>query len=171
MENVSADERRHIGFGVKLLSELAEQDPDCRCAVAELLREVIPWAASVLVPPRWDERYVECFGFTLEDPDDMEVLLESVAAGFDASTVPSEGGILQWEFADADPWHVVVANGATRHVRWRADGPTMTFRSRFEDFVDAVAGRQDPRRLLATRRLRLRGNHLWLWRARDMFPH
>ncbi len=231
MEKVSADEQRHIGFGVKLLSELAEQDPECRYAVADLLREVIPWTASVLVPPGWDERYVECFGFTLEDlgeegassletkmrsaglpveelpgppvfpvpgtpreravrgkrlikagylgeklgppstdPDDMEVLFESIAAGFDPSAAPNEGGVLQWEFADADPWHVVVANGATRHVRGRADSPTVTFRSRFEDFVDAVTGRQDPRRLLATRRLRLRGNYLWLWRARDMFP-
>jgi Ribonucleotide reductase, small chain/SCP-2 sterol transfer family len=231
MENVSADEQRHIGFGVKLLSELVEQDPDCRYAVADMLREVIPWTASVLVPPGWDERYVECFGFTLADlgeegassletkmrsaglpiddlpgppvfpvpgtpreravrgkrlikagylgekigppstdPGDMETLFESIAAGFDTSAAPNGGAVLQWEFADAEPWHVVVANGATRHARGRADSPTLTFRSRFEDFVDVVAGREDPRRLLATRKLRLRGNFFWLWRARGMFP-
>jgi hypothetical protein len=231
MENVSADEQRHIGFGVKLLSELAEEDRDCRHAVADLLREVIPWTGAVLVPPGWDERYVECFGFTLEDlgeagassletkmrsaglpldelpgppvfpvpgtpreratrgkklikagylgekvgppstdPDDMETLFESIAAGFDTDAAPNGGGVLQWQFPDAEPWHVVVANGATRHLRGRAESPTVTFHSRFEDWVDTVAGREDRRRLLATRRLRVRGNYLWLWRARGMFP-
>ena len=45
------DEQRHIAFGVKLLSDIAAPDPVCRRAVAELLREVLPWTASVLVPP------------------------------------------------------------------------------------------------------------------------
>ena len=67
MENVAADEQRHIGFGVKLLSDLRQMDPEVPHAVADLLREVIPWTASVLVPPGWDVRYVECFGFTLDD--------------------------------------------------------------------------------------------------------
>ena len=67
MERVAQDEQRHIGFGVKLLADLCRKDPDCRYAVADLLREVIPWTAAVLVPPRWDRRYTEVFGFTLEE--------------------------------------------------------------------------------------------------------
>ena len=67
MENVAADEQRHIGFGVKLLSDLRKMDPEVPDAVADLLREVIPYTASVLIPPDWDMRYIECFGFTLED--------------------------------------------------------------------------------------------------------
>ena len=67
MENVSQDEQRHIGFGVKMLNDLRVMDSDVPAAVADLLREVIPWTASVLVPPNWDERYVECFGASLED--------------------------------------------------------------------------------------------------------
>jgi putative sterol carrier protein len=66
MENVALDEQRHIGFGVKLLSDLIRQDPECKEAMIELLAEVVPWTASVLVPPNWDRRYTECFGFTLE---------------------------------------------------------------------------------------------------------
>ena len=42
-------------------------DPEVPDAVADLLREVIPWTASVLIPPNWDERYIECFGFTMAD--------------------------------------------------------------------------------------------------------
>ena len=36
-------------------------------AVADLLREVLPYSAGVLVPPGWDRPYTECFGFTLEE--------------------------------------------------------------------------------------------------------
>jgi len=67
MENVSRDEQRHIGFGVKCLSDLVAEDPECRDAVAELLREVIPYTVAVFVPPGWDRSYTECFGSTLED--------------------------------------------------------------------------------------------------------
>ena len=67
MENVAADEQRHIGFGVKLLSDLRKLDPEVPHAVADLLREVLPWTAAVLVPPNWDMRYIESFGFTLDD--------------------------------------------------------------------------------------------------------
>src|SRR5690348_10332283 len=54
MENVSLDEQRHIGFGVKLLSDLFAEDPECKDAVGELLREVLPYTAAVFVPPNWD---------------------------------------------------------------------------------------------------------------------
>ena len=42
MRNVALDEQRHIGFGVKLLHDLAAEDPEVPDAVAELLREVAP---------------------------------------------------------------------------------------------------------------------------------
>jgi putative sterol carrier protein len=67
MENVSLDEQRHIGFGVKMLSDLQREDPDCRHAVADILREALPYAVAVFVPPGWNRRYVECFGSTIED--------------------------------------------------------------------------------------------------------
>ena len=67
MKNVSLDEQRHIGFGVKVLSELIADDPECKDAVADLLAEVMVFTIGVLQPPNWDRRYTECFGFTLED--------------------------------------------------------------------------------------------------------
>ncbi len=65
MEKVSRDEQRHIGFGVKVLSELFEESEECKEAVAELLREVLPYVTGVFVPPGWDERYTTEYGFTL----------------------------------------------------------------------------------------------------------
>jgi hypothetical protein len=67
MQQIARDEQRHIAFGVKLLSDIAAPDERCRRAVADVLREVTPWGAAVLVPPGWDRNYTEVFGFTLED--------------------------------------------------------------------------------------------------------
>ena len=71
MANVSQDEQRHIGFGVKVLSELlAPEHPaseESRAAVVELLREVLPYGPAVFYPPNFDRSYTECYGFSLED--------------------------------------------------------------------------------------------------------
>jgi len=69
--NVSRDEQRHIGFGVKVLSELlGEGAPgweENRAAVTDLLREVLPYGPAVFIPPNMDREYTECYGFSLED--------------------------------------------------------------------------------------------------------
>ncbi|HEV3389038.1 MAG TPA: ribonucleotide-diphosphate reductase subunit beta [Solirubrobacteraceae bacterium] len=65
--HVARDEQRHIAFGVKMIADLVREDPECEPAIAELLREVLPFTVAVFVPPGWDERYVTSFGFTLED--------------------------------------------------------------------------------------------------------
>jgi ribonucleotide reductase beta subunit family protein with ferritin-like domain len=67
MRNVSKDEQRHIGFGVKMLHDLQQEDPRCKDAVAELLREVMPYTVGVFIPPNWDESYVTVFGKQIED--------------------------------------------------------------------------------------------------------
>jgi ribonucleotide reductase beta subunit family protein with ferritin-like domain len=232
MENVALDEQRHIGFGVKLLSDLCREDPECKVAVADMLREVIPYTAAVLVPPDWDRRYTEVFGFTLEeigaegaasletklrsaglpmddlpgppifspgmepmeraklgqrlvyggilgektgpprrDAKTMEALFQMLVGGLDRDGAPRVPGTIQWDFADADPWHLVVANGDTRVAPGRAEAPTVTIESRYEDWVDLVGGREHPLKLAALRRLRPKGDLRWLWQARRMFPH
>jgi 1,2-phenylacetyl-CoA epoxidase catalytic subunit len=67
MRNVSRDEQRHIGFGVKVLSELFAESDECKQAVAELLAEVMPYSLAVFTPPNWDLEYTRCWGFELED--------------------------------------------------------------------------------------------------------
>ena len=71
MANVSRDEQRHIGFGVKVLSELlGEGRPgweENRAAVVELLREVLPYGPAVFSPPGRDRQYTECYGFSIEE--------------------------------------------------------------------------------------------------------
>ncbi len=67
MANVSRDEQRHIGFGVKVLAECFAESEECKRAVAELLREVMPYSVAVFSPPNWDLEYTRCYGFELED--------------------------------------------------------------------------------------------------------
>jgi hypothetical protein len=68
MDNIAADEQRHIGFGVKLLADLNREDPvGVPKAVAGLLREVMRYTSQVLMPPGWDERYITVFNATFDD--------------------------------------------------------------------------------------------------------
>jgi ribonucleotide reductase beta subunit family protein with ferritin-like domain/putative sterol carrier protein len=68
MANIAADEQRHIGFGVKLLSDLNREDPvGVPRAVSRILREVTRYTAQVLMPPNWDERYITVFGSSYDE--------------------------------------------------------------------------------------------------------
>lgn len=67
MTNVARDEQRHIGFGVKTLSEIVPQSEECKAAISELLREVNRYSVGVFCPPGFDRSYTECWGFSLED--------------------------------------------------------------------------------------------------------
>jgi hypothetical protein len=67
MAHVSRDEQRHIGFGVKTLSEIVPQSDECKAAIVELLREVNKYSLAVFCPPGYDRSYTECWGFSLED--------------------------------------------------------------------------------------------------------
>ncbi len=92
MENIAADEQRHIGFGVKLLADLNREDPvGVPKAVAGMLRDVTRYTAQVLMPPGWDESYVTVFNSTLDEVGvegltSMTTKLRS--AGLAAETLP-----------------------------------------------------------------------------------
>jgi len=67
MEKIAADEQRHIGFGVKLLSDLNREDPvRVPKAVARILRDVTRYTAQVLMPPGWDETYLTVFNYSYD---------------------------------------------------------------------------------------------------------
>jgi len=88
MANVSRDEQRHIGFGVKVLSECFAESEECKRAVAELLREVMPYSIAVFAPPNWNLAYTRCYGFELEDI--FAFGLRSVKAKWRATGYPLE---------------------------------------------------------------------------------
>jgi hypothetical protein len=216
---VGADEQRHIGFGVKLLSELVREEPRAREDVAALLRQVVPWLPCVLDPPGGDRRYTEVFDFTLEEvaelgmrslegrlraaglalerlpgppplpldlapperaryglalrragivgPKDRaaprdrataELLFGTIARSVDPRVRLRRPLTVQWELADLEPWHLRVRDGTATAAPGRAADPTLTLRVGWQDWVDVVARRRDPRGLALTGRLRVRGD-------------
>ncbi len=67
MVHVSRDEQRHIGYGVKTLSEIVPQSEECKAAIVELFRELNRYSLAVFCPPGFDRAYSDCWGFSLED--------------------------------------------------------------------------------------------------------
>jgi hypothetical protein len=229
MANVARDEQRHIGFGVKLLADLVAEDPECRDAVADLLREMFPYTAAVFVPPGWDRRYSEVFGFTIEeifaegmrsietkmrtagmpleqlpgipirfdlpveervrraivllqagvlgekdgppshDQEVMELLFDSLRISVDPRHSHGKPTTIQWDFTDAEPWHLRVQNGDASVARGHAPDSDLTLRCSYADWVDVMGGRADPRVSMLKGKLRPRGNPLALWRMQKLF--
>ena len=182
MRLVALDEQRHIGFGVKLLHDLAAEDPgrarrgrgpDPRAsrptrsrsssrrtgtaptpsASASRSRRSTPRARARSRPScapracRWSRCPARpcsrwrcpppsapstawrCCGpgssgppngAPPRDPAAMELLFTSVARAVDQRTAPAGPFVVQWEFADAEPWHVRVDNGSTAAAAGRA---------------------------------------------------
>jgi Ribonucleotide reductase, small chain/SCP-2 sterol transfer family len=92
MQNIQADEQRHIGFGVKLLADLRREDPvRVPKAVAHILHDVTRYTAQVLMPPGWDESYLTVFGYSFDriGPEGVNSLRTKLrSAGMPAETLP-----------------------------------------------------------------------------------
>jgi 1,2-phenylacetyl-CoA epoxidase catalytic subunit len=232
MHNVSRDEQRHIGFGVKVLSELIAESDECKAAIDEVLLEVMPYSLAVFVPPGFDREYTRCYGFELEDiyafglrsvrtkwkaigypledmapavfPIDPDLAPEEVAARqiklleagvmgepngrpevspeiqrifFDVVANSANTGAVngrpltvQWQFSDADPWHVVVANGSTRAEPGEAAKPDVTLQASWGDWIGISKGTIDARRAFVQRRLRVHGRPRGLLTFSRTFP-
>ena len=224
--HVSRDEQRHIAFGVRMIADLVREDPECEPAIADLLREVLPFTTAVFVPPGWDERYVTTFGFTLQDiftqgaeaiesrlraagldptsmrlgfpfdlppaerarrgltllragylgepggrvepnPEATAILFDGLRRQIDPTVAPAT--TIQWEFSDAEPWHLRIDNGKTSVAPGRTERPDLTFHCRLGDWVDLTAGRIPPWRALLAGKVRPTGRARMLLRARKLF--
>jgi hypothetical protein len=230
MRNISKDEQRHIGFGVKILHDLQREDPECKDAVAELLREVMPYTVGVFIPPNWDETYVTCFGKQIEDifedgmnsfeqrlrtagmpleeldgvpirtdipprrraeeavammrgnllgekhgppgrdPELLRIYFDTICTTLDPRALNGDPAVIQWDFADMEPWHIRIDNGRTAAQQGRVEAPALTLKCRFEDWVDVTAGWETPRSALLKGKLRPAGKIKDLWRMRKVFP-
>ena len=234
MENIAADEQRHIGFGVKLLADLNREDPvGVPKAVARILRDVTRYTAQVLMPPGWDESYVTVFNSTLDevgvegltsmttklrsaglaaetlpgpallppgltpletsqrgralakagvigvregpscrDPETVALLFDMIRRQVNPNHGLARANTFQWEFTDPDipTWHLTVDNGSSVVAQGEALSPDLRLRMSYQDWVDIMGQRLDPRRAIATGRLRPRGNPLALRRLIKVFP-
>jgi putative sterol carrier protein len=91
------------------------------------------------------------------DPEAIEIMFDTIRRGAITDGV-RPGTTIEWDFADAEPWHIVLDNGGSRALQGRASHADLRLRCRFEDWADVMAGREDPRRLMLRRRLRPKGS-------------
>ncbi len=77
---------------------------------------------------------------------------------------------VQWDFHDAEPWHVIVANGSTRAEHGMAADADVTLQASWADWINISKGAIPPRRALITRRLKLRGGPRGLRAFTKAFP-
>ncbi len=234
MDNIAADEQRHIGFGVKLLADLKREDPvGVPAAVARMLRQVTRYTSQVLMPPGWDERYITVFNATFDtvgvegltsmttklrsagmpietlpgppllppglsplelsqrgralakagiigvrqgpsarDPETVALMFDTIRRQVNPHHGLSRATTFQWEFTDPDipTWHLTVNNGSSEVAQGEAQRPDLTLRLSYQDWVDIVGERLDPRRALLAGKLRPRGNPLAFARLAKVFP-
>jgi putative sterol carrier protein len=62
-----------------------------------------------------------------------------------------------------------VENGSTAIGPGFVDGADITFRARYDDFVDVFAGRSEARRAMLRGKLRPHGSPKAIWAARKLF--
>ena len=99
----------------------------------------------------------------------MALLFDALRRAVDHRTAPAGPFTVQWEFPDAEPWHLRVDNGSTAASAGRATSVDVELRCAYDDWVDIVAGRLDARRALVTGKLRPHGSPRALWAARSLF--
>jgi ribonucleotide reductase beta subunit family protein with ferritin-like domain len=100
-------------------------------------------------------------------PEATELLFDGLRRTVDTSVAP--GASIQWDFSDAEPWHLRIDNGRSVVSPGRLAHADLTFHCRFEDWLDLTAGRSGPWRSLLTGKVRPTGKLRMLARAPKLF--
>ena len=91
-------------------------------------------------------------------PEAFEILFEVMARGLDLEVARSLGGPIQWDFTDAEPWHLVVTNGHAEAKPGVAGEAALRLETTAADFARIAVEREDPRWLLLKRKLKVGGS-------------
>src|SRR4051812_26492826 len=73
-------------------------------------------------------------GPVAHDPEAIAILFDTLARQADASPV-RDGTTIQWDFADSEPWHLVLDRGGCTAGAGRAPRPDLSLRCRFADWA------------------------------------
>jgi hypothetical protein len=158
---------RSLGYELEDLYEEGARMQEARLRAVGLPLDDIPnFPLPLDVPPRErGERGIKLMkaqylgpkdGPFSEDAEATEILFDQMRRQVVPGTV-EPGTVIEWDFTDTDPWHLVVDNGSTRAARGRAPSADLVLRTSLEDWVDVTAGRANPATLLVRRRLRPKG--------------
>lgn len=88
----------------------------------------------------------------------MELLFEGMTRNVHLDVARSLGGPVQWDFTDAEPWHLVVTNGHAEAKPGRIENAALILEVSAGDWAKIAVDRADPRMALLKRRLKLHGS-------------
>lgn len=91
-------------------------------------------------------------------PESYEILFDGMAKTVDLDVARSLGGPIEWDFTDAEPWHLVVTNGHAEAKPGKAGQPGLRLETSSADWAKIAVGRVDPRWALLKRRLKVYGS-------------
>src|SRR5207248_10792439 len=101
-------------------------------------------------------------GPSRRDSETLALLFDTIRRQVNPNHGLQRPTTFQWEFTDPDvpTWHLTVENGSSVVAEGRAPHPDLRLRLAYQDWVDIVGERLDPRRAVLTGKLRPRGNPL-----------
>ncbi len=171
---------RSLGYELEDLYEEGARMQEARLRAIGLPLDDIPnFPLPLDIPPRErGERGIKLMkaqylgpkeGTFTPDPEATELLFDQMRRQVVPGTV-GPGTVIQWDFTDAEPWHVRIDNGSSSAQSGRHASPDVTLRCRFDDWVDVVAALENPRRQVLRGKLRLKGGVRSLYRMSKVFP-
>jgi len=90
--------------------------------------------------------------------ESFEILFDGMIATLDMESARSLGGPIEWDFIDAEPWHLVVTNGHAEAKPGKSGQPALRLECSSADWAKIAVGRIDPRWALLKRRLKVHGH-------------
>jgi ribonucleotide reductase beta subunit family protein with ferritin-like domain/putative sterol carrier protein len=111
-------------------------------------------------------------GPTKRDPETLALLFDTMRRQVNPGHGLKRSTTFQWDFVDPDveTWHLTVDNGSSSVGAGAAPRADVRLQVAYQDMVDIIGDRLDPRRALLTGRLRPRGNPLALLKLNRVFP-
>lgn len=104
----------------------------------------------------------------VNDPEALGLLFDLIRREANPANA-APGTVIQWDFTDADPWHIVIDRPLASAVHGRAGKADLTLRLGLQDFIDLISERVSPGQLLLKRRLRVRGKPWVMMRLEKIF--
>ena len=103
-------------------------------------------------------------------PELQRLFFDVVARSADTTVANGSPLTYQWRFSDAEPWHIVVANGSTRAEPGEAPNANVTFETSWADWVLSTRPGASPVKSMLRGRIRPRGKVREMLRMRRVFP-
>ena len=91
-------------------------------------------------------------------PESYEILFDGMVQTLDLDVARSLGGPIEWDFTDAESWHLVVTNGHAEAKPGKAGEAALRLETSSAEWAKIAVGRVDPRWALLKRKLKVHGH-------------